>query len=688
MSIKKSFIQFIKVIILSSIFCSQGNALESINIEVNDIITKGWLLSDIKLSLFDFQNPSQQLRLSIKKITLAEPFSTINLIDVQCTEFNWQENLIVCQTGKARFKSKKNHTQSFDFSFTLSDQKSQFIIKNLKIEKGILSLLATEKKGDWSLSIKAKNIPLSNLANYLPKQKKAFYDISKGNVSASVNLNGNRKGARFISIKSLFKDLTIQANHGKFATESIDLAWGLQAKLQQGDWQWKSMSQLSHGELYIEPVYLNIKDKKLTLKATGKYLPKGQILFQHINIIYPDIISIKANALINYKPELSVKDADIFTEITNLDQFYTLYVSPFFEGTAVEGFSLLGKANINAHIAEAKINNVSFDIKRLNILDNKKRFEVKNAQGLVNWSDNVLSETTSEISWEQLKVRAIPIESGYLRFLFKNKQLTLLKKSTIPLLGGSLYINKFNWQNSKSGEPHVYFEGGVKQLSLEKLSYALDWVPLSGNVSGYIPAVNYKHKTLTVKGELQAQLFDGIIKINNLSSSGLFTDFSKISMDMVIENLDLNLLTQKFKMGGMEGRVSGFINGLYLENWEPIAFYAWLGTPSNDDSTHRISQKAVENIASIGGSGVADIFSKGFLRFFDTFYYDQIGFGCYLHKGVCQLMGVEAADQGYYIIKGGGIPRIDIIGYNTQVDWNVLMQRLSRLSSTDEVIVK
>jgi len=159
-------------------------------------------------------------------------------------------------------------------------------------------------------------------------------------------------------------------------------------------------------------------------------------------------------------------------------------------------------------------------------------------------------------------------------------------------------------------------------------------------------------------------------------------------MDMLIENLDLYAITQKIKMGGMEGRISGFVNQLYLENWEPVTFYAWVGTPDNDNSRHRISQKAVENIASIGGGGATDIISKGFLRFFDTFQYDRLGFGCYLHQGICQLMGVEAADQGYYLVKGGGLPRIDIKGYNTQMDWHILMQRLSRISSTDNLVIE
>jgi hypothetical protein len=51
-------------------------------------------------------------------------------------------------------------------------------------------------------------------------------------------------------------------------------------------------------------------------------------------------------------------------------------------------------------------------------------------------------------------------------------------------------------------------------------------------------------------------------------------------------------------------------------------------------------------------------------------------------------MGVEATPQGYAIVTGGGLPRIDVIGFNPRVDWNVLMERLSRISKSDEVIIE
>jgi len=354
----------------------------------------------------------------------------------------------------------------------------------------------------------------------------------------------------------------------------------------------------------------------------------------------------------------------------------------------LEGIQFKGQFETEIDVKHSVIQQVSVAIKQLDVSDDKNRIAINQAQGELNWSKTKGLSKPSKIVWHKLKIKAIPIEAGELEFLWFAQQLTLLEKAHIPLLGGALDINQFNWRKHNTEQPAVYFSGGIHELSLEQLSTALDWTPLSGYISGSIPSVDYKDKTLTVNGGLTIKVFDGVIKINKLASSGLFTDFSKFYLDMELDNLDLYALTQKFKMGEMEGRVSGFITDLYLENGSPVTFYAWIGTPDNDDSRHRISQKAVQNIASIGGGGAADVISKGFLRFFDSFGYERLGFGCYLHQGVCQLMGVEAAEQGYYIIKGEGIPRIDVLGYNPQVDWAVLMQRLSRISTTDNVVIE
>jgi hypothetical protein len=77
--------------------------------------------------------------------------------------------------------------------------------------------------------------------------------------------------------------------------------------------------------------------------------------------------------------------------------------------------------------------------------------------------------------------------------------------------------------------------------------------------------------------------------------------------------------------------------------------------------------------------------STGFLQFFEVFAYDRIGLRCLLRNGVCAMSGTGAAKagpqgRGYYIVKGRGVPRIDVVGYRDTVSWPRLMQQLTAIT--------
>ena len=64
------------------------------------------------------------------------------------------------------------------------------------------------------------------------------------------------------------------------------------------------------------------------------------------------------------------------------------------------------------------------------------------------------------------------------------------------------------------------------------------------------------------------------------------------------------------------------------------------------------------------------------LKLFKTFGYKQIGLNCTLQGTICQMSGLEPTDDGYTIVEGSGLPRLQVIGHQTQVDWPTLVQRL------------
>jgi len=122
-----------------------------------------------------------------------------------------------------------------------------------------------------------------------------------------------------------------------------------------------------------------------------------------------------------------------------------------------------------------------------------------------------------------------------------------------------------------------------------------------------------------------------------------------------------------------------------------VAFDLRIATPPADKSRHRISQRAVQSLSNIGGSGggVAAAMQSGALRFFDEFTYDRLGLNCRLREDVCQMSGAGPAASGFYIVKGAGLPRIDIIGNNQRVAWLTFISQASNaLSNPGEINVR
>jgi len=119
---------------------------------------------------------------------------------------------------------------------------------------------------------------------------------------------------------------------------------------------------------------------------------------------------------------------------------------------------------------------------------------------------------------------------------------------------------------------------------------------------------------------------------------------------------------------------------------QPVAFNAYIRTPENDRSSHKISQRAIDNLSSLGGT--SGLLSRSFLSFFETFRYDKIGLSYRLKNNTCLMSGVEEKGNGYYIVKGGGIPRIDVMGFQKHVNWQVLTSRLKAIQHANEAVIQ
>jgi len=231
------------------------------------------------------------------------------------------------------------------------------------------------------------------------------------------------------------------------------------------------------------------------------------------------------------------------------------------------------------------------------------------------------------------------------------------------------------------------FRGTVEPMSLAALTGALAWPAFGGTLGGDIPQVSYAGGVVTVDGSLDMAVFDGAVSVRRLRVADPFGVVPVLRADVDFRDLSLDALTSTFSFGNIQGKLEGRVHGLILKDWKPTAFDARFATPDDDDSRHRISQRAVENLASLGGAGA--VLSTTFLRLFEEFSYRRLGISCRLHNRVCDMDGVAPATRGYYIVEGGGLPpRIDVLGFNRRVDWDVLLGRARQIVTSDGPVVR
>ena len=177
------------------------------------------------------------------------------------------------------------------------------------------------------------------------------------------------------------------------------------------------------------------------------------------------------------------------------------------------------------------------------------------------------------------------------------------------------------------------------------------------------------------------------MQITQLRMERPFGTAPTLSADLDFNDLDLLRLTEVFGFGSITGKLDGHVHDLRLVDWQPVRFDAVLRTDRKRGVRQRISQRAVQNISSVGDASFMSTLQGQLIGFFDDFGYRRIGIHCRLENEVCLMDGLEAentprsASSSFTIVEGAGLPRLNVIGHNRLVDWPTFLERLKAASS-------
>lgn len=449
----------------------------------------------------------------------------------------------------------------------------------------------------------------------------------------------------------------------------------------------------SGGQTLAGPVLLDFGANPLQLDASLERHGNGPIVVSGLELEQRDLLRARAQGVVQAVPHFHILSAHVRFASLTLPAAYTSYLQLALAATQLGSLQSSGTASGSIDIAHDAITRLDCSLRDVNFTDPEARVLMQHASGAIHWAAAPgAALAQSQVKWQRAAAYGLSGGPVRLRFVAWQRNFALLGGDTrLPVLDGAVVVHTLVGRDLGTPQAKVDFDADVTPISMPQLSKAFGWPAMSGVVAGHIPLVRYRDRELTFDGDLVAKVFDGTITGSHIVLKNPLGPWPSLSADVLARGLDLDLVTHTFAFGSMTGRIDVDVSGLQLFDWSPVAFDARLYTMPGDRSPHRISQKAVTRIAAFGGAAgaVTAALESGVLKFFHTFHYDRVGIGCRLQNEVCAMSGAGTApDGGYYLVKGSGLPRLDIIGNVRRVNWPQLIGQVEEGMRQHDFVVK
>lgn len=545
-------------------------------------------------------------------------------------------------------------------------------------ENMTLQFAAQQDERGWRGSAALPDASLAALRDWFGAQLGLPADLAiEGRLDAAIEVRGRNRveqGQATVSIAAL----NFGNEAGTVVGENVSVKLTARANPARGQRAVTVTLDGNAGQALFGPALLDLGLHPLALQARGEWRD-GLIELFDIAATQRDLSDLRATATIALAPRVQVSEADVVLRDLRLPQAYTAYAQIALAATDFGTLDTSGRITGSARIRDGALLGADARLLGLEIEDTRGKFSMTNLRGDLHWVAAGLPVEPSVLTWTAGSAYGLSGDGARLEFTSQGSAIALTKPARLPIFDGALLIRALSAEALGSEAPRIQFEADIEPISLQKLAPAFGWPALAGTLAGRIPRVDYRDRVLTVAGDVEANVFGGRIVGSKLRLQDPLGPWPRLFADVRAYDLDLAEVTQTFSIGSITGRLEGHLLGLELFDWSPVAFDALFQTPPGERGDHRISARAVGNLSNIGGGGggVVAALQSGAFRMFDEYDYARIGLRCRLANDVCLMSGIEPAGSGYYILKGKGLPHIDIIGNAGRVSWPQLVGQIA-----------
>lgn len=592
------------------------------------------------------------------------------------------------QTRKGRIDGKEN----------------ALFIPGIRLDSSLLKnlLIALElDREKLSLQLQGKDVRLLESAvalELLPPEWKIG-----GKSSFQLNALLHNNGDWTFTSELGLQDLGFQNQDGSYMGEKISLHVRTDGNLNRKNSQIdaKASLKVDEGEVLLDRYYLDLNRSAFLSFIEGEYdLSRNSLKLSSLGFQLKDILNLVMKGTVYFRARGPHLHLSINIPKTPLEPlFHHFVLEPFkterpsltslkLGGTIAADLNLLGtmwdwvaKGHCQWHGGELSLADGGFSVAGIDL-------------DLPIWYQSSGTSEALEVKGKRLGGRLSigsfilpPLAEQSLSFPLDARPNRLSVPSAILLNvpGGKIELGPVVCKDIYGSQRSFETSLTLDSVRLDPLLTGIWPQPMAGTIEGKLNPVHFEGNELHTEGDLMARIFGGGILISSLSASGLFTSTPLLKLSARWKNLRLGDLTRETSFGKIEGILKGYVKDLEIAYGQPQRFDLLLETVKKKEIRQKMSQKAVDSIAQIGGGqspfmGVAGIMAS----FFEEFSYEKIGIRASLENDVFRINGTIRERGIEYYVKGAGIPRINIINANpdNQIRFKDMIKRIRRVTTS------
>lgn len=503
--------------------------------------------------------------------------------------------------------------------------------------------------------------------------------LKAGHGDARLRVTTAGEGVRIAGPIDL-RGVSLDTPDGRVAAEGLGASVGLDMQLGATD-RVRLAGRIEGGEALFGTAYLALQERAVGIDLEAE--KHGACCWRIPRFEWRDGAGLRAAGAVAFGPEAALRDLEVQVESADVAALRDAYLSGWLGAAGLGDVEMRGAAQARLVLAGGALQSVDARLDGVHAIDPRGRFAFEGVDGTVRYSAS--APVAGELRLAGGSVYGLAFGPARVPMRSAGGELALASPVEVPMLGGRLAFDHVAIRPASGGQPaEMGFGMTLDRLDVEQFTRALGWPAFTGELSGRIPGARYRADMLVFDGGLSMQVFGGRIDVSALAMERPFGVAPTLTTDVALDDLDLESLTSVLGFGTITGKLDGRIDGLRLVDWQPTAFDASLRTDRTRGVRQRISQRAVQDLSSVGDASFVSSLQSQLIGLFDDFGYSAIGIDCRLADGVCDMGGLgPRGDNAFLIVAGSGIPRLTVVGINRRVDWPTLVERLVAVSRGD-----